>query len=61
MKVKKAVGFRTGFGIEPLYLGQKCFLKKPVFGAIGVPGVSTNHKKKFKFKICDFLTPQGPL
>ena len=46
MKVKKAVGFRTGFGIEPLYLGQKCFLKKPVFGAIGVPGVSTNHKKK---------------
>ena len=31
MEVKKAVQFRMGFGIEPLYLGQKIFWKKTIF------------------------------
>ena len=44
LEVKKAVGFGIKIWVEPLYLGQKIFWKKPVFWRFRVPWVSKNYR-----------------
>ena len=44
LEVKKAVGFGIKIWVEPLYLGQKFFWKKPVFWRFRVPWVAKNYR-----------------
>ena len=61
LEVKKVVGCGSKIWSWATLFRAKFFWKKPVFWAIGVPGVSKITNENRNIIICDFLTPQGPL
>ena len=61
LEVKKAVGFGIKIWVEPLYLGQNFFWKKPVFWCFRVPWVSKNYRSLIFYLYLWFFDILGTL